>query len=216
MAEDTPATGAKLAGAVFAPTSVQGARRPRIVILLLVVAVGGLIALAALGGTAPTPQSAAVEEATESPAATVVAQAQRSSRPPPRASLHPPGVVLSRRFDPAFPNLIVVEAGQTRTLAIEATRRPSMVAIHSAVFAQQATRAVFILHTLDGEVADSIAMLDPAMLADGRDVRPSWPIAVELAIPTAVASKVLVVEAEVYGADDARIDTIRLQLAPEM
>ena len=124
--------------------------------------------------------------------------------------------MLSHRFDPGFPGLVVVETGETGSLAVQATRRPSTVAIHGAVLAHGATAIRFRMQGLDGEVARSVALNVPELLADGRNHRPSWPMDVEIAIPTALAGTALVIEADLYGPGGGRIDGIRLRLAPEM
>jgi hypothetical protein len=90
------------------------------------------------------------------------------------------------------------------------------VAIHGVVLAHEATTVLFVLEALDGDVASSIEMSVPELLADGRNQRPSWPTDVELAIPTALAATPFIVEADLYGPGGARIDTIRLRLASEM
>jgi len=125
-------------------------------------------------------------------------------------------VGLSQRFDPAFPGLIVVESGETTGLAIRATRRPSAVAIHGSVLAQGSTAVQFSMQGLDGQVVRSVVLDVPELLADGRNRLPSWPMDLELAIPTALAATALVIEADLYGPGGGRIDRIRLRLAPEM
>jgi hypothetical protein len=117
---------------------------------------------------------------------------------------------------PASPEPDVVGTSASGAVAIQATRRPPSVAIRGSVFAQEATRVLFTIQGLDGDVADSIAVGVPAMLADGRNLRPSWPMAVELAIPTDLASSALVIGAEVYGAEGVHIDGIRLRLGFEI
>jgi hypothetical protein len=191
----------------FEPARLNGLRRrPLIAIVGWVVVLGGVVAL---GLTGRTGEAASVS-------ATQAAVPQAGSAIGRSAALNPTASGLSRRFDPAFPSLVVVETGETTSLAVRATRQPSTVAIHGVVLAHEATTVMFVLRALDGYVAKSIEMSVPELLADGRNSRPSWPMDVEFAIPTAMAASAFVVEADLYGPGGARIDLIRLRLAPEM
>jgi hypothetical protein len=209
MPDDRSAAGDPTHGAVFAPMLVEGPRRPRIPAMLASAGVIGLVAIGALNHLPGGTQVASVADTQAPPAATQPAQTLRSSRPPPRGSL---GAAVVH----GSPTGAAVETSQTGAIAMQATRRPSTVAIQGSVFAQQANSVLFTMRSLDGDVADSVARLVPAMLAGGRNHRPSWPMAVELTIPIALASTALVIEAEVYGPDGVRIDGIRLRLAPEI
>lgn len=191
----------------------RGRRRPALVTVGWVILLGGVVALGLSGRSgASKPADAAPEAASTGN----VGVAARTTGGPIDGGPSRLGAELSRRFDPAFPNLVVVEAGETGSLAIRATRRPSTVAIHGAVLAQEATAVLFVLRAPDGYVATSIELGVPELLADGRNSRPSWPMDVELAIPTAMAASAFIVEAVVYGPGGGRIDRIRLRLAPEM
>jgi hypothetical protein len=210
MPDDHSAARDRAHGAVFALMRVESSRRPRIPATLASAGVIGLVAIGALNHLPGGTQIASVADTQAPPAATQPARTLRSSRPPPHGSL---GAGLANGSPTGAD---AVETGETGALAIQATRRPSTVAIQGAVFAQQANAVLFTMRSLDGEIADSIARLVPAMLADGRNHRPSWPMNVELTIPTALASTALVIEAEVYGPDGVRIDGIRLRHAPEI
>ena len=191
----------------FEPARLDGPRRrPSIAIVGWVAVLGGVVALGLTGRSG----EAAGISATHAPALPTGSAVGRS------AASKPAGWELSRRFDPAFPNLVVVETGETTSLAVRATRKPSTVAIHGVVLAQEATAVTFVLQALDGYVATSIELSVPELLADGRNSRPSWPMDVEFPIPTGMAASAFVVEADLYGSDGARIDLIRLRLAPEM
>jgi hypothetical protein len=198
----------------FAATRVTRIRRrPSLLTAGWVVLLGGIVAL---GLTGRMEESGGTRPAAEAAAAANADEDARASGGPSYGGPRRPGVELSKRFDPAFPGLVVVEAGETASLAIRATRNPSTVAIHGDVLAQEATAVVFMLQALDGQVARSVALNVSALLADGRNHRPSWPMDVELAIPTAMAASAFIVEADVYGSSGRRIDRIRLRLAPEM
>lgn len=177
-----------------------GRRRPSLFMAGWVVLLGGVVALGITGRSGGATGTGAA-----------AASGAPTSGGPGRA-----GVELSRRFDPSFPGLIVVEAGETAGLEIKATRRPSAVSIQGAVLAHGSTAVLFSMHGLDGAVARSVMLGVPELLADGRNHRPSWPMDVELAIPTDLAATALVIEADLYGPGGGRIDRIRLRLAPEM
>ena len=180
---------------------IVGRRRPSLFMVGWVVLLGGVVALGISGRLG------------EASGAAGGAQASNGRTDGGPRGL---GVVLSHRFDPAFPGLVVIEAGETGSLAVQATRRPSTVAIHGAVLAHGATAIRFSMEGLDGEVARSVALNVPELLADGRNDRPSWPMDVEIAIPTALAGTALVIEADLYGPGGGRVDGIRLRLAQEM
>jgi len=192
---------------------IVGRRRPSLFMAGWVVLLGGVVALGIIGrwgeasGAAGAAQAASLADA---------AGDARASSGHTDGGPRPPGLELSHRFDPAFPSLVVVEAGETGSLAVEATRRPSTVTIHGAVLAAGATAVRFSMQGLDGEVARSVALGVPELLADGRNHRPSWRMDLEMAIPTALAATALVIEADLYGPGGGRIDRIRLRLAPEM
>ena len=191
----------------------RGRRRPALVTAGWVVLLGCVVALGLSGRSGATrPADTAGQAASDGD----VGAADRGTGALTYGGPRRTSVELSKRFDPAFPGLVVVEAGETASLAIRATRHPSKVAIHGDVLAQEATAVVFTLQALDGQVAKSIALNVSALLADGRNHRPSWPMDVELAIPTAMAASACIVEADVYGPEGSRIDRIRLRLAPEM
>ena len=137
--DDDPAPGAAEDGAVFAPIRVKGTRRPRILASLVIAAVGGLIAIGALDRWAPSPPTA-VAAASEGPAATLVAQATRSSRPPPRASLPTPGPFDGRDGAAQFIDLDIRPAG-------------SHLFIHGDVFSLDVARVTVRIEDSAGHVA---------------------------------------------------------------
>lgn len=190
-------------GAVFAPTRVRSARRPRILAAVVVVAVVGLIAVGALDRTS-APSLASVTTATSAPIASPRAQTARSSRPPPRASLGAPGITHGRAV------------GGLPPILLDATRHASTISVHGDLLAQQVTRVLVSLQSLDGQVASSDSVSIPAPVGDGRDPRPPLGFDVELAVPTGLATGVLVVQAQAYDAENRLIASTRVRLAPEM
>ena len=183
----------------FEAARVTGSRRrPSLLTAGWVVLLGGIVALGLTGRSGDT---AGMSAAGMSPAGRAAAANADAA---------------SKRFDPAFPGLVVVEAGETASLAVRATRNPSTVTIHGVVLAHEATAVMFVLKALDGYVTRSIVLGVPELLADGVNERPSWPMDVEMAIPTAMAGRAFIVEADLYGPGGGTIDRIRLRLAPEM
>lgn len=126
-------------GAVFAPTRVKGARRPRILASLVVVAVGGLIAIGALDRQAP-PESAAVAASTDGPTGTLRAQTARPSRPPPSASIQLPGPSGGR-------------PGPSQVIDLDVRPAGSHLFIHGDVFSLDVVRVTVRLEDSAGNIA---------------------------------------------------------------
>lgn len=133
-------------GAVFAPTRVRGARRPRILALVVVVAVVALIAVGALDRQ-PAPDAGAAADASTAPAATLRAQTARSSRPPPRASAATPRSSHDPALDAVF-DLDVRPAG-------------SHLFIHGDVFSLAVARVRVTLADAAGHVAGTTSVAVP-------------------------------------------------------
>lgn len=199
-------------GAVFALTRVRAAHRPRLLASIVALAIVGLIAVGALDRRfAPSPAS--VTAATTAPIATLRAQTGRSSRPPPIASLGGRGI--SQRFDPAFPNLIVTEASQNGPISVLATRRPSMVTVYGAVNLQQVTRVLVTMQSLDGQPAGSTSAVVPESSGEGKDHLPPLGFNLQLAVPTELVDRILVVQTSAYDKLGRLLATTRSELAPE-
>ena len=125
-------------GAVFAPARVRGTRSPRILASVALVALGALIAIGALDRQAEPGGTTAIA-ASPAPAATFRVQTARSSRPPPRASLGPPGIT----HGPAIDSVIRIDV------------RPagSHLFIHGEVFSLAVARVSVMVEDSAGHVA---------------------------------------------------------------
>ena len=81
---------------------------------------------------------------------------------------------------------------------------------------QQVTQVIVSLQSPDGQVVDSGSVTIPAAVGDGRDHRPPLAFDVELAVPTILATVVLVVQAQAFNAEDGLIASTRVRLEAEM
>ena len=122
------------------------------------------------------------------------------------------------RFDPDFPTFppSVVETSAPGPINLQATRHPSTIFVHADVFAQQVTWVFVSLLSLDGQVGGWASVSIPGAAGDGRDHGPALRFDVELAVPTGMATGVLVVQANAYNAAGTLIASTRVRLTPNM
>jgi len=124
----------------------------------------------------------------------------------------------SPRFDPDFPTpapgnpTVTSEPGP---IALEATRNPSSVFVHGDVFADQVTWVFVSIQTLDGQVGGWTSVSIPGAAGESKG-RPALRFDVDLAVPTAMATGVLMVQANAYNAKGVLVASTRVRLAAEM
>jgi len=194
----------------FAAARVGGARRrPPLAILGWVVVLGSVVAVGLSGRIGAA-------GATGTPGATAVPAATPSGRPAPSFRLvegtHSP------RFDPDFPTLPPgnpTETSEPGPLVLEATRNPSSVFVHGDVFADQVTWVFVSLQTLDGQVGGWASVSIPGAAGEGKGL-PALRFDVELAVPTGMATGVLMVQAHAYDAHGGLVASTRVRLAAAM
>lgn len=176
-----------------------------------VVLLGGVVAVG-LGG-----RSADIPADTTDAARPAGADAEgRATGVPTDGGPRRKDVVLSRRFDPAFPSLIIVQASESGPISVLATRRPSMVTVIGAVSLQQVARILVSMQSLDGQPAGSASTLFPQSATDGRDHLPPLGFNLRLAVPAKLADRVVVVQTSAYDTRGRLLATTRAQLAPEL
>ena len=125
----------------------------------------------------------------------------------------------SPRFDPDFPSPLpgdVEETSEPGPIALDATRQASAVFVHGDVFADQVTWVFVSLQSLDGQVGGWASVSIPGAAGEARDNRPALRLDVELAIPTTMATGVLMIQANAYNAGGVLIGSTRVRLAAEM
>jgi len=199
----------------FAAARVAGSRR-RIPIAALawVVILGGVVAIGLSGRLGrPGGPGAAAHDAG---AATV--DVAITTRPAPSFIRIVEGT-KSPRFDPDFPSPSprdVEETSEPGPIALDATRQASAVFVHGDVFADQVTWVFVSLQSLDGQVGGWASVSIPGAAGEARDNRPALRFDVELAIPTTMATGVLMVQANAYNAGGVLIASTRVRLAADM
>lgn len=196
----------------FEASPVSGARRrPSIAIVGWLVVLTGFVAFGLTGRSAET---RADTTAAASPAG---ADAEgRATGVPLDGGPRRKDVQLSRRFDPAFPSLIIVEASESGPITVLATRRPSMVTVYGAVSLQQVTLILVSIQSLNGQPAGSASAVIPHPASDGRDHMPPLGFNLRLAVPAGLADRVVVVQTSAYDTRGRLLATTRAQLAPEL
>jgi hypothetical protein len=194
---------------------VGGARRrPPIAILAWVVVLGGFVAVglsgrfggagAAAPGAVGTAAASTLEAESTGRIASSSFRIVEGSRSP--------------RFDPDFPTPPPVDTTETSPpgpLSLEATRHPSAVFVHGEVFADKVTWVFVSLQTLDGQVGGWASVSIPGAAGEASG-RPALRFDVELAIPTGMATGVLMVQANAYDATGGIIASTGVRLAAEM
>jgi hypothetical protein len=190
-------------------------RRPPLVVLGWVAILGGIVALGLSGR--PT-QSGATATASKALVTAVgkIADATASPLPP---FLQFFTATTPPRFDPGsqtFPASGVVVTSAPGPIALQASRHPSTVYVHGDVFAQQVTWVFVSLQSLDGQVGGWASVSIPGAAGDGRDHRPALRFDVELAIPTGLATGVLVVQANAYNASGSLVASTRVRLTSDI
>jgi hypothetical protein len=190
----------------FAASQVDGRRRrPSMALLGWVAVLVGVVGLGLSGRSGDT--AAGPLAATDSSTAVPRPSAESTVAPPPTRSVVPP------RFEPdGFP----IATGAPGPIQIQATREPSTVYVHGDVFAQQVTSVFVGLQSLDGQVGGWASVVIPGAAGDGRDHRPALRFDVELAVPTGLATGVLVVRANAYNADGRLVGSTNVRLEPQM
>jgi hypothetical protein len=124
---------------------------------------------------------------------------------------------MSRRFDPAFPSLVVVaETSANGPIILRATRNPTVVRVRGDIRIQQVAVVRFTLQELDGTEAGMMSVRIPEPMGAGNDHGPTPDIDVVLAIPTALMNRVVVVQAAAYGPRGALIDAASVAIDPEV
>jgi hypothetical protein len=201
-------------GADFEAARVAGSRRrPPIAVLGWVVILGCVIAIglsgrsgSAAGGTAAAPTAATTLDVAP-------------TGPPRLASFRVTEGPGSPRFDPDFPTLpprTTTETSAPGPIRLQATRHPHTVFVHGDVFAEQVTWVFVSLQTLDGQVGGWASVSIPGAAGEAQDDGPALRFDVELAVPTAMATGVLMVQANAYNAEGALIAATRVRLAAAM
>jgi len=198
----------------FAAARVGGSRRrPPIAVLAWVLILGGMVAVG-LGGRSGSGGGGAAGGQT-----TGVAGVVPTLAPPAPSFLRLVEGTKSPRFDPDFPTLPPrnpTETGPPGPIELQATRHPSTVFVHGDVFAEQVTWVFVSLQTLDGQVGGWASVSIPGAAGEAKDNRPALRFDVELAVPTAMATGVLTVQANAYNSGGNLIASTRVRLAPEM
>jgi hypothetical protein len=191
----------------FAAARVGGARRrPPIAALGWVVVLGAVVALGLSGRDTGSPSGAGAAGAAASLAATLA--------PAARGSARPTDPVIPPRFEP---DMIAIESSPPGPIQLQATRQPSSVFVHGDVFAKRITWVFVSLQSLDGQVAGWASVSVPGSAsAPSASNAPALRFDVELAVPTALATGVLVVQANAYDASGAMVGATRVRLAPQM
>jgi hypothetical protein len=96
--DDSRGSGSRDEGAVFAPTSVRGARGPRMLAAVVVVALGGLVAIGAFDRQ-PEPDAVAAAPTADQRVAASELPAPWPRLPRPRGTIGAPGLVQGRFVD---------------------------------------------------------------------------------------------------------------------
>jgi hypothetical protein len=195
----------------FEATGITGPhRRPSLAVLGWLVVLAGFVAIGLTG------RSNGTRADTTGAASPAGADADGRAAIPTPGGLQPRDVPLSRRFDPAFPSLVVVEASESGPIAVLATRRPSMVTVVGAVRLQQVARILVTVQSLDGQPAGSASEVIPLSVSDGKDHLPPLGFNIWLAVPAGLANRVLVVQASAYDTRGLLLATTLAQLDPEL
>ena len=196
----------------FEATKVAGPRRrPSIAVVAWLVVLTGFVAIGITGRSTDTRGDST---AAASPAGGA-ADGRSTGVPTPAGPRHD-NVQLSRRFDPAFPSLIVVEASESGPITVLATRRPSMVSVFGAVSLQQVARILVTVQSLDGQPAASTSEIFPQSASEGKDHMPPLGFNIWLAVPAGLANRVLVVQTSAYDTRGLLLATTLAQLDPEL
>jgi hypothetical protein len=189
------------ASATFAAERVPGSRRPPILLLGWVLVLGGIVALG-LSGRAPDPGAG--------PGTAAISSERPALVPTP-----PPVATLSRRFDPAYPSLIVTAATEPGPIQFEAVRSPSSIAVHGTTNTQQVARVLVSVQSLDGRLAGSTSTRIRGPYGDGADHLPPQAFVLSLPMPARIGVRVVVVEAAAYSAGGELVASARVWLEPE-
>ena len=211
MSQLDGSNGRPLERADFAASRVRGSRRPPILVLGWVVVLGGVMALGLSARSGGSGSEAVVANAASPAASTFDFQ-------PNPSFFRIIDKTIPPRFEPDFPSFPtnIVATSEPGPINLQASRHPSTIFVHGDVFAQQVTWVFVSLQSLDGEVAGWASVSIPGAAGDSRDHRPALRFDVELAIPTGLATGVLVVQANAYNAAGGLIAATRVRLTPEM
>jgi hypothetical protein len=188
------------ASATFAAERVPGSRRPPILLVGWVLVLGGIVALG-LSGRAPDPGP--------EPGGVALVPA------PSLVPTHPPAATLSRRFDPAYPSLIVTAVTEPGPIQFQAVRSPSSIAVHGTTNTQQVARVLVSVQSLDGRLAGSTSTRIRGPYGDGADHLPPQAFVLSLPMPARIGVRVVVVEAAAYSAGGELVASARVWLEPE-
>jgi hypothetical protein len=212
VSADDGAGGRPPESADFVASRVGGTRRRRpVAALAWVVLLGAMVAVGLSGrsggggsGTAEGQAAATVGVATTAVPPTLFRVVEGPRSP---------------RFDPDFPTASprnATETGAPGPIELQATRHPSTVFVHGDVFAEQVTWVFVSLQTLDGQVGGWASVSIPGAAGTANDHRPALRFDVELAVPTTMATGVLVVQANAYNAGGLLIASTRVRLTPDL
>lgn len=199
----------------FAAARVAGSRgRIPIAALAWVVILGGVVAIGLSGRIAGPGGPGAAADRSGASIVDVATTAQ-----PAASFIRLVEGTKSPRFDPDFPSPSprdVEETSEPGPIALDATRQASAVFVHGDVFADQVTWVFVSLQSLDGQVGGWASVSIPGAAGEARDNRPALRFDVELAIPTTMATGVLMVQANAYNAGGVLIASTRVRLAADM
>jgi len=212
MTTDRDLAARQAGGADFEPARLNAPRRrPSIAIVGWLVVLIGFVAIGLSGRSSEPPADTTAAASPAGAAADGRATGVPSLGVPPRHD-----VQLSRRFDPAFPSLIVVQASESGPISLLATRRPSLITVLGAVSLQQVTRILVTVQSLDGQPAASASEVIPLSASDGKDHMPPLGFNIWLAVPAGLADRVLVVQTSAYDTRGLLLATTLAQLDPEL
>jgi hypothetical protein len=194
-------------GAQFATAGLRGSRRPPIFVVSWVVVLAAFVGIGLSGRPGGSGTSTGADQQ-----ATAAIDAQPTGAPA-RTTSRPIDARIPPRFDPTYPDFIVIETSAPGPINLQATRQPSTVYVHGDVFAQQVTWVFVSLQSLDGQVGGWASVSIPGAAGAGRDHRPALRFDVQLAIPTELAAGVLAVQANAYDAGGGLVASTRVRLA---
>jgi len=188
------------ASATFAAEPVRGSRRPPILFVAWLVVLGAVVALGLSGRAADSGTEAGVAAVAAAPSLVATAR---------------PAATLSRRFDPAYPSLIVTAATEPGPIQFQAVRSPSSISVHGATNTQQVARILVTVQSLDGRLAGSTSTRIRGPSGDGADHLPPQAFVLSLPMPARIGARVVVVEAAAYSAGGTLVASARVWLEPE-
>jgi hypothetical protein len=206
VSADDPASGSREESADFAATRVGGARRRPSIVALAWFGVLSAVVILGVSGRLPGFGDSSAGAGAGASATAAQALAQGTAR------------VARRTAPPRFePDMMAIETSAPGPIQLEATRQPSSVFVHGDVFAKRITWIFVALQSLDGQVGGwaSVSVPGSASAATGSNA-PAMRFDVELAVPTALSTGVLVVQANAYDASGALVGSTRVRLAPQM